>query len=511
MEPSKYQMAIYDKFCNTNENISINAVAGSGKTTTIVNLLKFVPEDKTALFLAFNNSIVDELKERIGQQRNVTVTTIHSYGWRRIMQRYGSRVKLNQYKSIAKLKRILMKEPYCNEIPATKWGYYYFIISKIVDLMRLNLTAPEEDEVKALADRYDLYVGEREIELALKVYEADRRDRFQFDFTDMIFVPCTDGTVRCNKYDVVFCDESQDFSHAQQELIKKTINRRGRLITVGDSSQAIYGFAGADAQSYEALATLNGDSARMPLSVCYRCSKNIVRLAQNFVPQIEYDETAQEGQVTQDATLQTIKDGDWIICRNLKPLIFTYLWLVKNKIKSKILGKDIGEGLIALIDKTGARSLTAMKVMLSVEMKRLRRDLIKKGIKRLENNPKVERLKEQTEILLALSAEVRDVAGLKRLIDDIFTEERKGILLMTVHKSKGLENSTVYFLCPELIPSKFATQEWQIEQEWNLMYVGITRAKQNLYFVHTRQFQQDLITKIDYGRRTEIKIIAVSY
>ena len=71
---------------------------------------------------------------------------------------------------------------------------------------------------------------------------------------------------------------------------------------------------------------------------------------------------------------------------------------------------------------------------------------------------------------------------------------------MTVHKSKGLENSTVYFLCPELIPSKFATQEWQIEQEWNLMYVGITRAKQNLYFVHTRQFQQDLITKIDYGR-----------
>ena len=63
-KPSKYQQAIYKAFQLTNKNISISAVAGSGKTTVLLELLNFVPKDSTSLFLAFNNSIVDELRER---------------------------------------------------------------------------------------------------------------------------------------------------------------------------------------------------------------------------------------------------------------------------------------------------------------------------------------------------------------------------------------------------------------------------------------------------------------
>lgn len=54
---------------------------------------------------------------------------------------------------------------------------------------------------------------------------------------DMIYVPVTDPSVRLKKYDYVFCDESQDFSICQHEFIKRCINRRGRLITVGDRNQ----------------------------------------------------------------------------------------------------------------------------------------------------------------------------------------------------------------------------------------------------------------------------------
>ena len=61
-KPSKYQQAIYKAFQLTNKNISISAVAGSGKTTVLLELLNFVPKDSTSLFLAFNNSIVDELR-----------------------------------------------------------------------------------------------------------------------------------------------------------------------------------------------------------------------------------------------------------------------------------------------------------------------------------------------------------------------------------------------------------------------------------------------------------------
>ena len=63
-EPSKYQKAIYKAFQLTKRDISISAVAGSGKTTVLLELLKYIPSNSNSLFLAFNNSIVDELRER---------------------------------------------------------------------------------------------------------------------------------------------------------------------------------------------------------------------------------------------------------------------------------------------------------------------------------------------------------------------------------------------------------------------------------------------------------------
>ena len=62
---------------------------------------------------------------------------------------------------------------------------------------------------------------------------------------------------------------------------------------------------------------------------------------------------------------------------------------------------------------------------------------------------------------------------------------------MTIHKSKGLENDNVFFLAPELIPSRFATQPWQLEQESNLKYVAITRAKNSLIYVPLNQANYD--------------------
>lgn len=80
MKPSKYQIAIYKAFKETEDNLNISAVAGSGKTTVLLELLKFIPKNKTALFLAFNNSIVDELKDRIERRDGIDIMTIHSYG-----------------------------------------------------------------------------------------------------------------------------------------------------------------------------------------------------------------------------------------------------------------------------------------------------------------------------------------------------------------------------------------------------------------------------------------------
>lgn len=490
-KPSKYQQAIYKAFQLTNKNISISAVAGSGKTTVLLELLNFVPKDSTSLFLAFNNSIVDELREQ-NKRSDVQIMTIHSCGWRAILCRYGSKVKMNPNKGIAKTERV-MKDM---KIPESKRGYYFYVIPKILDLMRCNLCEDDEEAILQLTLHYDLNVEREDIKIAQKAFKLMTADKGQFDFMDMIYVPVTDKSVRLQKYDYVFCDESQDFSLCQQLFIKNSLSRKGRLITVGDRNQAIYGFAGADANSYDKLCNLNGAAIKMPLSVSYRCAKKIVEEAQQIVPEIKYADNAIDGHVWQDGSLTEIRQGDWILCRNLKPLVQTYLWLMKNKIKSKIKGKDIGEGIISLIVKTGARTIPELFEGIEREENKLLEKLQKRGVRHPAYHPKMELLFQRVEVIQCLSEEVDDVKELKRLIEDIFSDEIKGIMLSTIHKAKGLENNRIFFLIPELIPSKFATMDWQYEQEENLRYVAITRAKRELIYVHTNTFLEDIKGKV---------------
>jgi superfamily I DNA/RNA helicase len=496
MELSKYQKAIYKAFCKTNRNITISAVAGSGKTTVLLGLLQFIPKGKQAIFLAFNNSVVDELQRRNGRE-DVNIMTIHSCGLRALRNRYG-KIKVNPNKVIAKTEQCLKKE---SNITPSKRGYYFYIVQKIVDLMRCNLCSPNKEDINKMLEHYALIVEDKDIEIAMKVFNLMQKDLRQFDFMDMIYLPVVDKTIRLQKYDYVLCDESQDFSLCQQEFIKRLIARNGRIVTVGDPKQAIYGFAGADDNSYERLSMIAGTSLKMPLSVCYRCASNIVKEAQKIVPYIQYSEDAISGFVEREGTLTDIEDGDWVLCRNLRPLIQTYLWLIKNKIKSKIRGKDIGEGVLNLLNKLGVKNVEDLEGAIDEEYKKLCCKLKERGIRRPEYHPKVELLMQRADVILCLAEDINTIKELRQTIENIFTDEIEGILLSTIHKSKGLENDKIFFLCPELIPSKYAVMDWQYEQEQNLKYVAITRAKKHLVYVNGKQFLEDICSRVFIKRR----------
>ena len=489
--PSKYQKAIYKAFQLTNRDLNISAVAGSGKTTVLLELLNYVPAGHSSLFLAFNNSIVDELRER-NERTDVQIMTIHSCGWRYILCRYGSKVKMNPNKSIAKTEKAIKEL----NISENKRGYYFYIIPKILDLMRCNLCENNEKAIMDLILHYDINADKEDIKIAQKAFSYLITDKSQFDFMDMIYVPVTDESVRLQKYDYVFCDESQDFSVCQQLFIKMSLSRKGRLVTVGDRNQAIYGFAGADADSYDKLSNINGEAIKMPLSVSYRCGKRIIAEAQKIVPEIQPAPDASDGYVWEDGSLTEIREGDWILCRNLKPLVQTYLWLMKNKIKSKIRGKDIGEGIVSLIIKTGAKTIPELYAGLEREENNLLEKLQKRGVRHPSLHPKMELLYQRIEVIQCLCEEVESVKELRKLIEGIFSDDINGIILSTIHKAKGLENDRVFFLCPELIPSRFATMDWQFEQEQNLKYVAITRAKKELIYVHSKEFLEDIKSRV---------------
>ena len=76
LEYSDYQLDIFDAVENGSENIAINAVAGSGKTTTIVSACRRLKEkERNVIFLAFNKLIVEELKTKL--KGFAEVSTLH--------------------------------------------------------------------------------------------------------------------------------------------------------------------------------------------------------------------------------------------------------------------------------------------------------------------------------------------------------------------------------------------------------------------------------------------------
>jgi len=83
MTPTPEQEKIYNfiKF-DSNHGI-IDAVAGSGKTTTIIESIGFVDTDKSLLFCAFNKSIRDEIQDRVSKKgnNNIVVKNLHQLGF----------------------------------------------------------------------------------------------------------------------------------------------------------------------------------------------------------------------------------------------------------------------------------------------------------------------------------------------------------------------------------------------------------------------------------------------
>src|SRR5581483_7957899 len=79
-KPSKYQQDVFDALMEKGSDLQVNAVAGSGKTTTLLQALNRIPLDTVAnsLMVAFSRTIVEDLKKKAPP--GVDVRTSHSLG-----------------------------------------------------------------------------------------------------------------------------------------------------------------------------------------------------------------------------------------------------------------------------------------------------------------------------------------------------------------------------------------------------------------------------------------------
>lgn len=504
-EPSKYQLDIFDYIEHGTGNLVIEACAGSGKTSTIIESLEYIPKDKNVLLVAFNTDIVKELKSRVKGKDNINVSTCHSLGLRMLQSSLPDKgLSIETYKySIFIRKNLNILTPIKTYSLGNNFKKYRENIETLVDLGRAYLCESIKD-INAIARKYGIEPLADEVEVALKVMEWGREELDVIDFADMVWLPnILDISPRDFLYDFIYIDEAQDLNKAQRELILKCRKENTRIISAGDQNQCLYTFNGADPDSFKELKAIP-NTVSMPLSITYRCADTIVDFAQKIVPSIEKNTDGRQGKIDYDVSVEEAHPGDMILCRNNAPLAKVYNQLIKEGKKAMIRGKDIGSNLITLLKLTKQKRMGDPFKSDGV-IPRLYAYLFDTRDKIMTRNGIDEKMAWETPFLANLLDSIRAIEILSEGIDDAEEVEKKiksifgdniktkkneepPIFLSTVHKAKGLEADNVFIACPSLMPSKRAKLKWEIQQEYNLMYVAYTRARNRLAFLDESDF-----------------------
>ena len=279
MVPSPYQAVVYDWIEQGSGNALVDAVAGAGKTTVLLEGAKRI-KTSNACFVAFNKIIADEIATRlqvIGSP--MQASTIHSLGKRCLGK---VRIEGNKYLKLSHtyLNRLQDLEIVLKDTAAATAVKY---LRTLVNFAQLTMTQPTEEHLLQLVLHYALDdllgVVERNprlwetiwsgvdvvMEMGIEQYQRERI----IDFNDMVCLPTVLSTSK-PQFDFLLVDEAQDLNRAQLELVLACTSAQGRMLFCGDVRQSLYGFAAADTQSINTIIQRT-DAQVLPLSICYRC------------------------------------------------------------------------------------------------------------------------------------------------------------------------------------------------------------------------------------------------
>lgn len=502
MKWSKYQQAVFEDVANGDGHTVVNAVAGSGKTTTIVYAMRHVPPGKRTLFVAFNKGIAENLKRQA--PKGVEVSTLHSYGLRTITRSLG-RLTISKYRVDDFCRELMQRDvtaafeaeqksgalpksapaPTDREIDRETADLRHQL-AKTVSLAKATL-ASEDDQIDEIIDSFGIDAGNTEedrkrfISLVHELlFRCVQIDDGRIDFDDMIWLPLVRDLPQ-QQFDRVFVDETQDLNKAQIELTLRACRPGGRICAVGDPCQSIYAFRGADSSAVDNVVERLRAKV-LPLSVCYRCAKSIVREAKKMVPHIEWAPDAAEGTVSEASESQMMRDvspGDFILSRTNAPLISLCLALLVRGTPANIQGRDVGAALTAFVRKSNAKTVEELRDYVE--------DWRAQEIARLSRKKRdTQAVEDRADCILALSEGVPSVRDVIARIEELFADkdDANRVILSTTHKAKGMERQCVWVLS-----STYRRRPGR--EEDNLYYVAVTRAQKVLFLVDPPETEEE--------------------
>jgi superfamily I DNA/RNA helicase len=497
---SDEQLAIFEWFRHGTGNLVVEAYAGTGKTTTIIEGIQGAPEQRI-LLCAFNKRIQEELAKKL-RNPNAEAKTLHGVGFACVRRFWeGLRVASGNSRELA------LAEHVCDGRTPDSIKR---LIGKLCTKGReLAPHATQAGDLVGLAMEYDLlpeadfedagfgldYVEHRALEAMELAASVKPRE---IDFADMLYLPVRNHWLT-KTYDLVVVDEAQDMNVTQLEIAQGVC--KGRMVVVGDPNQAIYAFRGADSNSLARLG-LELQATKLHLTTTYRCPKLVVAYAARLVPGYQAAPEAPEGLITSCPTLEALcalakaeadEDGkphDFILSRTNAPLAHVAMGLIRLQVRVRIQGRDIGAGLISLVGKLAkGKAANSIPAFLERLAKWEEREVLR--AEAANRDDLVSAIHDKADTLVVVAEGTSGPKELQARLQALFADEGSAasVVCSSVHKAKGLEARRVFVLRPTLYPRPRKGQvqtPLQVREEQNIEYVAVTRSQAELVWVEAK-------------------------
>lgn len=461
------QIAILDAERTIETNLMVNALAGSGKTSTL-EMIQAESKIPQIMCLAFNKSIAKEMEKRF--KSTTVVRTMNGLG-HRIWAKTVAKINVDPRKINEIFKQHIQELSKGEKDEA--WGVYWQVIEGC-NLARALGYVPEGKypAARRLIDRDTFHASLEERpstsckELIDTILFLSIKAAYKgwIDFNDQVYMPALFGG-SFPRFPLTLVDEGQDLNPVNHAMLDKL--GRGRIIIVGDRWQSIYGFRGAVTAGMEVLKD-KFECEELGLTVSFRCPRRVVEHAHWRVPHLRWMKEGGHAEELKSLEATDIVDGATIICRNNAPLFGTALRLLAIGRPVSVSGSELGPKIIRLLEKVCDENDTQDAMLHKIEDWRE---------EKLVNSNSPGKINDEADCLKVFATFGQTRSAAIAHVKYIFEQKGK-IKLSTGHKAKGGEWETVYHLDPWLCRDT--------EQDNNLKYVITTRAQNSLYEINSK-------------------------
>ena len=372
-EFSKYQLEFFEEAVHGNRNIILKAYAGSGKTTSLVEMMNRLPKNKKILALAYNATIGAKL--RALAPSHVKVKTFHGFGLEQLRKSLekinGKEIEdINDFGEVdaeysgfyidakesylslairdfvdsyfnADYKRI--KDPMasflfefvkaCKNLAVNEEASdfesqmtpilshpFFEDFSRLIEEYEKLLKAPFMDFLKIAVSKM-LKVSRNGKKTFVKKVNGKEQvlSGIAFSYDDMIYLTAVSNKIEVETFDYVIIDELQDMNTSQILMSLRAAAKKGsKIIAAGDENQAIYAFRFADSMIMKKLEIVT-EAKVMKLPISYRLPNSIRDMARDCVKDIETPEWAIQGEihyVGEEEACELFMPGDMVLSRS---------------------------------------------------------------------------------------------------------------------------------------------------------------------------------------------------